>query len=79
MYLDPPFNSNRTYNVLFKHKTGNEVACPDRGVRRHLDVEPGGLRRTDLTMLLDRLPAGSRTPWTPCAELLGTTMCWPTW
>lgn len=25
VYLDPPFNSNRTYNVLFKHKTGHEV------------------------------------------------------
>jgi site-specific DNA-methyltransferase (adenine-specific) len=25
VYLDPPFNSNRNYNVLFKHKTGNEA------------------------------------------------------
>lgn len=25
VYLDPPFNSNRTYNVLFKHKTGKEA------------------------------------------------------
>lgn len=25
VYLDPPFNSNRSYNVLFKHKTGNEA------------------------------------------------------
>ena len=25
IYLDPPFNSNRTYNVLFKHKTGTEA------------------------------------------------------
>lgn len=24
VYLDPPFNSNRTYNVLFGHKTGND-------------------------------------------------------
>jgi DNA modification methylase len=24
VYLDPPFNSNRTYNVLFKHKSGKE-------------------------------------------------------
>lgn len=24
VYLDPPFNSNRTYNVLFKQKSGNE-------------------------------------------------------
>lgn len=25
VYLDPPFNSNRSYNVLFKHKTGTEA------------------------------------------------------
>lgn len=25
IYLDPPFNSNRSYNVLFKHKTGKEA------------------------------------------------------
>src|SRR5436305_3275687 len=24
IYLDPPFNSNRTYNVLFKEKSGLE-------------------------------------------------------
>ena len=24
VYLDPPFNSNRTYNVLFKEKSGEE-------------------------------------------------------
>jgi DNA modification methylase len=25
IYLDPPFNSNRSYNVLFKSKSGNEA------------------------------------------------------
>ncbi len=24
VYLDPPFNSNRSYNVLFKQKSGQE-------------------------------------------------------
>ena len=24
VYLDPPFNSNATYNVLFKERTGEE-------------------------------------------------------
>jgi site-specific DNA-methyltransferase (adenine-specific) len=24
VYLDPPFNSNRTYNVLFKQESGAE-------------------------------------------------------
>ena len=26
IYLDPPFNSNRNYNVLFKNETGTESA-----------------------------------------------------
>ena len=26
-YLDPPFNSNATYNVLFKEKSGEESAA----------------------------------------------------
>ena len=25
IYLDPPFNSNRSYNVLFKHESGEEA------------------------------------------------------
>lgn len=25
VYLDPPFNSNRSYNVLFKHKSGKDA------------------------------------------------------
>ncbi len=27
IYLDPPFNSNADYNVLFKEKTGEESAA----------------------------------------------------
>src|SRR5208283_206020 len=27
IYLDPPFNSNASYNVLFKEKTGQESAA----------------------------------------------------
>jgi DNA modification methylase len=27
VYLDPPFNSNRTYNVLFREKSGTEAAA----------------------------------------------------
>ena len=28
IYLDPPFNSSATYNVLFKEKSGEESAAP---------------------------------------------------
>ena len=44
VYLDPPFNSNRTYSVLFKEKSGDEAQAQIEGFRRHLDVEP---RRRD--------------------------------
>ena len=27
VYLDPPFNSNRSYNVLFKEESGTESAA----------------------------------------------------
>jgi adenine specific DNA methylase Mod len=40
VYLDPPFNSNRTYNVLFKEKSGHEAhaqieAFDDTGTWTH--------------------------------------------
>jgi site-specific DNA-methyltransferase (adenine-specific) len=33
IYLDPPFNSSATYNVLFKEKSGEESALPAAGRR----------------------------------------------
>ena len=36
IYLDPPFNSNQTYNVLFQEKRRLAVGFPDQGVRGHL-------------------------------------------
>ncbi len=33
IYLDPPFNSSATYNVLFKEKSGEVLATlPERGL-----------------------------------------------
>ncbi len=29
IYLDPPFNSNREYNAIYKDETGRTVAGPD--------------------------------------------------
>ena len=46
IYLDPPFNSNRSYNVLFKDESGNESEVPDRRLRRHLAL--GRHRRAGL-------------------------------
>ncbi len=41
IYLDPPFNSNRNYNVLFKDESGNDseaqiTAFEDTGDGIHL-------------------------------------------
>ena len=33
IYLDPPFNSNANYNVLFKEKSGDESAANAAGLR----------------------------------------------
>ena len=32
VYLDPPFNSNRNYNVIFNRQGHGDVACADPGV-----------------------------------------------
>ena len=59
IYLDPPFNSNATYNVLFRGPSGHAKPGADRGVRRHLALEQRrreGLRRGDVR---------ARTPTSP--------------
>ena len=38
IYLDPPFNSNATYNVLFRERGGNQSAAQITAFRRHLGV-----------------------------------------
>jgi len=41
VYLDPPFNSNTTYNVLFAEKNGTEAASQIQAFEDtwHWDVE----------------------------------------
>lgn len=46
VYLDPPFNSNATYNVLFRAPSGGGQPGADRGVRGHL-----GTRRRSAQLL----------------------------
>ena len=49
IYLDPPFNSSATYNVLFKEKSGDHPLVPSllrrgsRGDWRRLGLEPEGV------------------------------------
>ena len=41
IYLDPPFNSNASYNVLFPREVRRRLTRPDQGLHRHLAVDPG--------------------------------------
>jgi 16S rRNA G966 N2-methylase RsmD len=42
IYLDPPFNSNATYNISLCRKEGREIRGPNHRFRRHLALGPGG-------------------------------------
>ena len=41
IYLDPPFNSNASYNVLFKEQSGEESSAQIKAFHRHVGVDPG--------------------------------------
>lgn len=47
IYLDPPFNSNRNYNVLFKDEQGTESEAQIIALQRYLEL--GLLRSTELS------------------------------
>ena len=38
IYLDPPFNSNRQYNSIYKDENGSAFTGPDRGVLRYVGI-----------------------------------------
>ena len=72
VYLDPPFNSNATYNVLFAERNGSKAAAQikafedtwswDEGAARSYQevVEAGGRG--------DRLPPGDERPLQKAAK-----------
>jgi len=65
IYLDPPFNSSATYNVLFKEKSGEESAAQ----RRHLRFAPlRPCRGLDGALAHRSLPI-----------LSNVISCYPTW
>ena len=41
IYLDPPFNSNRTYNAIYKDETGNPLPDQIEAFCDPMDVGPG--------------------------------------
>lgn len=45
IYLDPPFNSNRSYNVLFKNESGYEAESQIQAFDMR-NISPGSITRT---------------------------------
>ena len=41
IYLDPPFNSNATYNVLIAEQSGERAAAQIKAFRGHEAMGPG--------------------------------------
>jgi hypothetical protein len=73
VYLDPAFNSNRDYNVIFPRRVGQCHRCPAAGLRGHLAL--GSIGRGDL-----RLPDQHCPPRGPCAgqrDRQQRPMSWP--
>ena len=44
VYLDPPFNSNASYNVLFKERSGEESPAQIKAFKRQADPRVGEVR-----------------------------------
>lgn len=42
IYLDPPFNSNASYNMLFKEPSGEKSAAQISAFEEHLDMGTAG-------------------------------------
>ena len=79
VYLDPPFNSNRAYNVLFRHRSGAEAKAQIEAFDdtwTWSDQEAG--RLTTNSSKVARRPRRP-TRFRPSAGCWATTTCWPTW
>ena len=57
VYLDPPFNSNADYNVLFREASGEASQAQFHAFTRHLEL---GRRRADLRRVCGPLPEHRR-------------------
>ncbi len=74
IYLDPPFNSDQSYNVLFTEQDGRLSGArfaPSR--TRGVGTRPP--RRP--TTRRSKPAAGSRSPCKPSGRRSATTICWP--
>jgi DNA modification methylase len=77
VYLDPPFNSNRSYNVLFRHRSGAEAQAQIEAFDDTW-IWSQSPRRSSASCWRAGRPPGSPTPWRRCASCWATTTCCPT-
>ena len=69
IYLDPPFNSNQTYNILFQEKDGSQSAWHCQVDEKLVDrppryCAPARLEPTMLSIKNSRQPQLDNTAWT---------------
>ena len=62
IYLDPPFNSKATYNVLFQEKSGDKVRGPDHRVRGQREKAGISLPRAGESGYLPKGPPEKERP-----------------
>ena len=56
VYLDPPFNSNATYNVLFAERDGTQAASQIKAFEDTWEWNEDAARAFEETAILIRLP-----------------------
>ena len=71
IYLDPPFNSNANYNVLFQEKSGQQSAAQITAFEDtwHWNLDSESAYQDVVT----NAPASSPTCYKPCAPSSATT------
>ena len=77
IYLDPPFNSNATYNMLFKEPSGEQSAAQIAAFDDTWKWGPQAEEAFDEAVMYGppTWPNCSR----PCIRCWAAPICWPTW
>ena len=77
IYLDPPFNSNQTYNILFQEKDGTQSASQIKafGDTWHWDETGGAFISKRRSRQGGQVVRGDASLQEDC---WGRTTCWPT-
>jgi len=76
IYLDPPFNSKATYNVLFGEQNGSKAAAQIKAFEDTWTWNQAAVKPTSRSWR-----PGVRSPrrCKPSACSWATATCWPTW